>query len=65
MVRPQEHAVCPFFQDNDDRCAQRFTLERMGEVFELCLGAHRRCIVYHELCVRIERQSRPVLAQAG
>lgn len=65
MTFPRERAVCPFLHDNDARCAKRFTLERMSEVFEFCLSHHRECKIYYELCVKIEHNSRPVLAQAG
>jgi hypothetical protein len=65
-MRPRhDRAVCPFFHDNEPNCAERFTLERMSEVFAFCLGEHRCCTVYHELCIRIERNARPILAQAG
>lgn len=47
-----EKSVCPFFHGNDERCARRFNLQRLPEVFEHCLGQFERCAVYIELTVR-------------
>lgn len=65
MRETQGGRACPFFNLNDHRCSSRFTLERMAEVFQFCLGEHRRCEVYHELTVRGQLLQRPPLAQAG
>ena len=47
------------------QCSERFTLERMSEVFRLCLGDHQPCEVYLELTFNGQTPRRPVLAQAG
>ena len=65
MKEHPDHRVCPYFQANEPSCAARFTLERVSEVFEFCLGDHRRCCTYHELTVHGERLVRIPRAQAG
>ncbi|MEE8170301.1 MAG: hypothetical protein V3T70_07115 [Phycisphaerae bacterium] len=65
MPKYPKRCVCPHFQGDDARCAERFTLNRMAEVFEFCLGAHDRCSVYHELTIDVRRATPQRLAQAG
>ena len=58
MPRENESRDCPYFDVNDPLCGERFTLEHMSEVFEICLGQHERCPIFQELVDR-----RPVLVQ--
>ena len=51
---------CPFFQWNDQRCAQRFNLRRLHEVFDECLGDFALCGIYRWLSARHQgRERRP------
>jgi len=66
MRAPVEHHVCPFFHANDMRCAQRFTLERVSEVFHYCLRDFEHCQVFHQLRIDIDpRSAAQPLARAG
>ena len=65
MREPLDLRTCPFLNTNLPQCAERFTLERMTEVFHYCLGEHRQCAMYHELTVQGERIGLPSFAQAG
>jgi len=65
MSEAPDRRVCPFVHDNDARCAQRFTLQRLGEVFHFCLGHPEECIVFCELTRHGQRIQRQRLAQAG
>ncbi|MFQ5494861.1 MAG: hypothetical protein ACE5EX_05730 [Phycisphaerae bacterium] len=49
MSKNSDRAVCPFFQGNDERCARRFNLQRLSDVFGQCLDAYECCPVYHQL----------------
>lgn len=51
----EDGMVCPFFQRNDQRCARRFNLQHLSEVFKHCLGAPRGCEVHHELSIESAR----------
>lgn len=55
--------VCPFFDRNDRRCAERFTLLRMAEVFDHCLGRYTECPVYHQISCpnKIENRTHAVV----
>ena len=44
-----ECSTCPFIDRNDHRCAARFTLSRLNEAFEICLGEYRSCGIYQQL----------------
>ena len=48
-----DHRACPFFQGNDQRCARRFNLQQLSDVFGQCLDDYACCPVFHQL--RIER----------
>ena len=65
MRESKESCVCPYFNSNEARCSERFTLERMAEVFRLCLGDHHPCEVYQDLTLNGQPIHRHVLAQAG
>lgn len=65
MSEAPERRVCPYFHDNDGRCAQRFTLQRLSEVFHFCLGHPEQCVVFSELTIHGQRLQRQPLAQAG
>ena len=49
MSKNNDRTVCPFFQGNDERCARRFNLQRLSDVFGQCLDAYESCPVYHQL----------------
>ena len=52
--------ICPFFQWNDKRCAERFNLQRLHKVFDECLGDYTRCSIYRQLAVNHrEHENRP------
>ena len=51
----EEGMVCPYFQRNDRRCARRFNLQHLSEVFEDCLGDPWGCEVFHELSIESAR----------
>lgn len=52
--------ICPFFQWNDERCAQRFNLRRLHQVFDECLSDYTGCSIYRQLVVNHrEHESRP------
>ncbi len=60
-----DKAVCPHFHGNDERCARRFNLQRLSEVFDNCLGEFNRCAIYHELTLRgqpLERVNHDLVA---
>ena len=65
MRETRSDCVCPFFNSCEPRCSEKFTLERMSEVFRLCLGDHRPCEVFQELTVNGLPVTRRILAQAG
>jgi hypothetical protein len=64
MHEAHDRRNCPFFHGNEARCAERFTLSRMSEVFEFCLGRHERCDIYQDLMIDEHLLNRPRLAQA-
>ena len=49
--RRKDHEAfgCPFIDRDDPRCAGRFRLSRIEEVFGLCLGNHHACPIYRRL----------------
>ncbi len=51
MTHQSEHCVCPFFEGKDRRCAQRFNLQQLGDVFDQCLDAFEGCRIYQQLTV--------------
>ena len=41
---------CPYLHCDDSRCASRFSLDRIDQMFEVCLGPGMAgCFVYHRL----------------
>lgn len=41
---------CPYLHSDDHRCASRFSLDRIDQMFEVCLGPGMAgCFVYHRL----------------
>ncbi|MCG8407339.1 MAG: hypothetical protein MI923_19245 [Phycisphaerales bacterium] len=51
MPGSKDKTICPFFQGNDERCARRFNLQCLSEVFGQCLDEYEYCQVYHQLSV--------------
>lgn len=51
MSIPSEHFVCPFFEGKDRRCAKRFNLQQLSDVFDQCLDAFEGCRIYQQLTV--------------
>lgn len=41
--------ACPYLDYNDARCADRFRLGRLAELFEVCCGGFHGCVLYHRL----------------
>jgi len=53
-------AVCPHLEENDRRCACRWTVSRFEGALAYCLGAFSQCPTYHRIAA--ERPSdKPVL----
>lgn len=40
---------CPFIDRDDPRCAQRFSIRQLDQVFSLCLNDPHACGVYQQL----------------
>ena len=40
---------CPHLSKNDTRCAHRFRLPQLDELFEVCCDRFLSCSVYHHL----------------
>jgi hypothetical protein len=57
------HHHCPFLNRADRRCAEHFSLDRLGHAFEFCFDAYKTCPTYLQLLV--ERQVKRVSAGAG
>ena len=51
LNRCEQAAICPHFERNDARCAARFNLDRIRDVFEQCLGDYTACPVYYQLAM--------------
>ena len=52
--------ICPFLDANDARCSPRFSLQKLGDMFELCAGGGQcRCVMYHRL--RMEQEQGPLV----
>lgn len=58
-------AMCPHFERNDARCAARFNLDRIRDVFEQCLGDYTVCPIYYQLNIAIQRPAAVRLAAAA
>jgi len=41
--------ICPYLEAADQRCAQRFTLEKLDEAYRFCFGSPERCSIYRML----------------
>ena len=41
--------TCPFVNENDARCAHRFSLRQLDQAFTVCLKDHQACATYHQL----------------
>ena len=54
---------CPFLNRADRRCAEHFSLDRLGHAFEFCFDAYKTCPTYLQLLV--ERQVKRVSGGAG
>jgi hypothetical protein len=49
------NGVCPFLDANDPRCAARFSLARLDEMTELCIGGGcKGCAMFHRLQMEAE-----------
>ena len=46
---PDHKTICPFFHGKDERCARRFNLQCLPQVFAQCLDDYPRCPVYDRL----------------
>jgi hypothetical protein len=58
--------ICPYFDSNDERCGERFNLQRMREVFDQCLGEYSDCPIYHQLTISAgARDDSNILAKVG
>jgi len=56
--------MCPYFEQNDPRCAARFNLDRIRDVFEQCLGDYTSCPIYFQLTISIQSPGTVALAAA-
>ncbi|MEE2972173.1 MAG: hypothetical protein VX672_03525 [Planctomycetota bacterium] len=51
---------CPYIDRNDCRCATRFSLGRLAQMFEICLGPGMAgCFMYHRLRQEDRRAKSP------
>ena len=57
-------AMCPHFERNDSRCAARFNLDRIRDVFEQCLGDYTSCPIYYQLTITHQSPGAVALAVA-
>lgn len=47
---------CPFLDRNDERCASRFSLGRLEQMLDVCLGTGSSgCLMYHRLRMEEEQ----------
>ena len=53
--------VCPFLEQDDDRCATHFTVHNLDDAFHHCFGRHESCPVY-DLILR--SRPRPISRRA-
>ena len=50
---------CPFLNRCDDRCSTNFSLERLSNAYDYCVGDYAACGVYRELLTeRRQRRAR-------
>ena len=58
--------TCPHLERNDARCAARFNLDRLPDVYAQCFADYSACPIYHQLTISIEPARRPAaLVHAG
>lgn len=47
---PMVSNSCPYLERNDGRCSSRFSLDRLDQMFEVCLGPGvQGCFMFHRL----------------
>lgn len=51
MHTTSDISICPFFEGKDRRCARRFNLQCIAEVYDECLGRFQDCHIYQDLTV--------------
>jgi len=60
---PARAIHCPFLNRTDSRCSSHFSLDRLNDAFDQCLGAYQACPVYLELLAeRRQRRSEAAMA---
>lgn len=52
---------CPHLDQDDRRCASRFTLSHLDTLFDVCCDRFESCATYHSL----SRESREGLTRVG
>lgn len=50
---------CPHLSRNDTRCAHRFRLPQLDQLFEVCCDRFLSCTVYHHLTREAEASDAP------
>jgi len=55
--------VCPFVDQDDERCSDHLTLRNLASAFEHCADRYMTCPVFQELLVddHIDASCQPVL----
>ena len=54
---PSVEGSCPFLEQNDCRCSNRFALGRLEQMLEICLGPGMAgCFMYHRLQQETQRR---------
>lgn len=52
---PQEGS-CPYLERNDCRCSTRFSIDRLEQMFEICLGPGMAgCFLFHRIKLEDQR----------
>lgn len=60
---PAATNCCPYFERDDERCQARFSLGRLSEAMDVCLGnGVAGCLMYHRL--RMEEEQGAVFANS-
>lgn len=58
--------ICPYLDDSDIRCESRFSLSRLKDAFELCVGHYDECPLYRQLKdEELSRTTRQLVAAVG
>lgn len=48
-------SACPFLDAHDSRCSSRFTLNKLDDMLDMCVGGSTtRCVMFHRL--RMEQE---------